>query len=81
MRTNSDRLSRCILRSIVAIGIALLFGWFVGDFANKYLIVLYCLTYLFLYVKDVAGELTERLKQLGGYIEDDSEFEDADAEI
>ena len=72
---NSDRWSRLLLRCAFAIGLAVLYTW-MADASLKFALGFYMLAYTSLYIKDVAGELNERLKALGAFIDDDDEFDE-----
>ena len=74
---NADRWGISLFRSFIALILGLVFAWFGNDLSFKNVIMLYAVIYLFVYLKDVGAELTERLKSLGAILDEDDEYDDA----
>lgn len=76
----STSIPRIALRIVAAALIAVFFTWlFEGP---KFVaIVLYFIAYTSFLVADIAEELNERLKALGGFIDGDDGFDEHDASV
>lgn len=74
----ADRFLNCLLRSSIAFAFTFFIAWLSDDvqLGDGTFLLGVGLIYMFIYIKDVGTELTERLKQIGGYVDGDPEYDD-----